>query len=293
MEKCWVSFRQKLPCLFPKEAMYFKHLQRGTRWDSPWCFPVEKWAAWSLHKAKWTVLLPPEGWDHFSLQTLWADTLAFPTRHNSMTALPVAYWGTSFLVDVLSYLRFLCAMPKGKFPDLLLTEFSWCNATSCLSWWKQPCTIYLFTTFVISERLVPRIFVVTDGGSSCGHLLMQIAHLLKVTAGQWPALLLGSSPRSHPLTVMEIVKNTDVSIKEVLPMLQCGQTITWVRKRKARLLRVVWAHKVHFRAAADWEHSCRKTTTLAGNGEKSVFFPKCLQSHILYRCCRTFVTDHL
>lgn len=136
-------------------------------------------------------------------------------------------------------------------------------------------------------------FLVTDGGSSCSHLLMQTAYLLKVSAGQWPALLLGSSPRLHPLTVREILKNTDVSMKEVLPMLQCSQTITLVRKRKARLLRAVWSHKVHFRAAADWEHSCRKQPLWLEMGRSPFFFTKCLQSHILYRGCRTVVTDHL
>ena len=71
----------------------------------------------------------------------------------------------------------------------------------------------------------------------------------------------------------EILKSTDVSVKEVLPMLQCSQTITSVRKLKARLLQAVWSHKVHFRAAADQECSYRKTTALAGSGKQHLFFP--------------------
>lgn len=56
-------------------------------------------------------------------------------------------------------------------------------------------------------------------------------------------------------------------------MLQCSQTITWVRKRKAKLLRAVWSHKVHFRAAADGDADYKKPTALVGRGKQHLFFP--------------------
>lgn len=182
MEKGCVCSRQRLPSLFPNEAVCCNRLRRGLWWDSPWCFPVQNWAAQSLHKAVWTVLLPLREWDLFSLQTQWAGTLAFPARPNSMTAPAVAYWGTAFLKEVLSYhLRCLCAKPKGKLPALLLPGLHRCNATSHLSWWKQPFTKYLFSTFIIWKRLAACGFLITGVGLYRGHLLMQTGHLLKVS----------------------------------------------------------------------------------------------------------------